>query len=101
MWKSGRHPLRFAIAAVVLVPTVVRGFLPDQEGHLGITSEALQAESRTVNGRELRFTARAVEQIVKANKKTDDRIAWHVATVVPTTGAGAGQGEQLADLAIA
>lgn len=46
-------------------------FKPNDQGHLGITSEAVNSTQRVVNGETLKFSERALKQIRDANKDTD------------------------------
>src|SRR5215813_4449605 len=60
-------------AAAVLLATAgpVAGFKPNDEGHLGITTEALVPIVRTIGGRALRFSTSAVKGVRDANRTVD------------------------------
>ena len=46
-------------------------FKPNDSGHLGQTSSALKATTRTINGETLQFSEKAIEQVRQANEDTD------------------------------
>ncbi len=46
-------------------------FKPNEDGHLGITSQALSAIQRMIDSETLKFSDRAIQQIRAANKATD------------------------------
>lgn len=65
--------LCFFTAAAVLTfgYGTAHAFSGNEEGHLGITSDALRPMTRTINGRTYRFTDTAINQINDANRGTD------------------------------
>lgn len=63
--------ITLCILAQTLLLRPALAFKPNDEGHLGITSEALLATQRVVGGETLKFSERAVKQIRDANKDTD------------------------------
>src|SRR5215831_12903822 len=77
--KKTRRLVLSLLAQLLVLSAVCRIFLtdpvlafkPNDAGHLGITSEALNATQRTVAGETLKFSDRAIKQIRDANKDTD------------------------------
>src|SRR5262249_22584802 len=77
--KKTRRPVLSLFVQLLVLSAVCRifftapvlAFKPNEAGHLGITSEALNATQRTVGSETLKFSDRAVKQIRDANKDTD------------------------------
>lgn len=69
------RPLSQILVLLIVVQTLaVRpalAFKPNDAGHLGITSEALNATQRVINSETLKFSERAIKQTRDANKDTD------------------------------
>ncbi len=68
---SSRSVPLFAALTLLLLPSIASAFKPNDAGHLGITSEALRATTRTVQSKTYKFSERAIRQIRKANEDTD------------------------------
>ncbi len=60
-----------AISALTFGYSTAHAFSGNEEGHLGITSDALRPMTRTINGNTYRFTDSAINQINDANRGTD------------------------------
>ncbi|MFL9449588.1 hypothetical protein AB0758_00350 [Tolypothrix bouteillei VB521301_2] len=60
---------------LLLTTESVLAFKPNEQGHLGITSDAVRSIERVVGGVRLRFSPQALEEIRKANESTDDLIS--------------------------
>ena len=59
------------LSLVLLLPTSLYAFHPDDGGHGGITRDALDEISVTINGETVKFTDAAKEEIKAANNSTD------------------------------
>jgi hypothetical protein len=59
------------LSLVLLLPTSLHAFKPNDTGHGGITRDALDEISVTINGETVKFTDAAKEEIKAANNGTD------------------------------
>ena len=67
-----RHALSgYATFATVFLASTAFAFKPNATGHLGITRDAVTSTSRTIGGKTLKFSSKALTQINEANKDTD------------------------------
>lgn len=69
--KTWRKRLAVGVLVVLCALAPASAIHPKQYGHLGITTTALGEITAVVQGQTLRFSGRAIGQIVEANKHTD------------------------------